>query len=339
MKLITEVRILPHHFYTSFLRLPILLRIFIITVSVIFTFGTIIAFIEPKVFPSVFEGIWWAIITASTVGYGDLVPETKLGKITGMILIFLGAAFLSSYFVTLSTSAVRKQNEYLEGKMNYKGNNHFIIIGWNGRSQEIIQAMINNNRVQEIILIDQTLDKNPLLHKHVHFIKGRSNSDETLIQANVFEAEKVLITAEQNLDEFQADMSTVIALLTIKGLNPNVKCIVEILTSEQIANAKRAGADEIIQTNVLTSIVMLDSLFVSEMGDSSLLLILNQLHESKLTIFSSQPFIGKSFIETSGDLLKNGTLLIGVRKGEQTMINPSQTFIIEEQDELLVVTK
>jgi voltage-gated potassium channel len=70
----------------------------------------------------------------------------------------------------------------------------------------------------------------------------------------------VLITADQNKDELHADMNTVLTLLAIKGLNPDVHCVVEILTAEQLANAKRAGADEIIQSNVITSSVMMNCL-------------------------------------------------------------------------------
>ena len=67
----------------------------------------------------------------------------------------------------------------------------------------------------------------------------------------------------------------------MKGLNPNVETIVEILTHEQIINAQRAGADEIIQTNILTSFVMHQSLASQDMVTSFLELIY-QLSEEKI---------------------------------------------------------
>ncbi len=63
----------------------------------------------------------------------------------------------------------------------------------------------------------------------------------------------MIITADPNKDEMLADIHTIVTLLAVKGLNPAVKCIVEILTSEQVKNASRAGADEIIRTNLLIS--------------------------------------------------------------------------------------
>ncbi|MFB6468043.1 potassium channel family protein [Cytobacillus sp. Hz8] len=329
---------MSHHFYTSFLRLPLIFRILFLVIMIVILFGTIISFLEPSVFPTIFDGIWWAIITASTVGYGDFVPQTMIGKFAGMILIFLGAGVLSSYFVALSTTAVSKQNEYMDGKMVYKGKGHFIIVGWNERSKELIHALLKSDS-HSVILIDQTLETNPIPHKQIHFIRGLSHLDDVLIKANIFTAEKVILTADQNKDEQHADMNTILTLIAIKGLNPDVICIVEILTSDYVANAKRAGADEIIQSNVLTSYVMSNCLSLAEVGHSSLLLLLNQLQDSQLTLFSSHSYKGQTILDISSQLLKEGTLFIGIRKGEETLINPPHNYVVNEGDQLLVVGK
>ncbi|WP_456687952.1 ion channel [Aeribacillus sp. SP014] len=46
---------------------------------ILILFGTMISYIEPKEFPTPFEGIWWALVTMSTTGYGDFVPKTFFG--------------------------------------------------------------------------------------------------------------------------------------------------------------------------------------------------------------------------------------------------------------------
>ncbi len=52
----------------------------VIILCLILLFGQIIYILEPKQFTSVFEGIWWAVVTVSTVGYGDYVPHTPLDR-------------------------------------------------------------------------------------------------------------------------------------------------------------------------------------------------------------------------------------------------------------------
>ena len=272
---------MPHHIYASFIRLPLIIRTLVIALVAIITFGIIIHLLEPDSFPTIFDGIWWAVITTSTVGYGDFVPGTVIGKVTGILLILTGAGFLSSFFVNLATTAASKQNDILDGKANFKGTGHLIIIGWNERSREMIDSLRGQNNLISIALIDETLEKNPLSHQKIHFIKGQPHQDEVLTKANIRNSKKVFITADPNKGEFQADMNSILTLLAVKGLNPHVPCIVEILTKDQVANANRAGADEIIQTNMLTSFVMLQSITAQDMVNSFLEL-LDQQSENKL---------------------------------------------------------
>ncbi|MBP2242459.1 voltage-gated potassium channel [Cytobacillus eiseniae] len=328
---------MPYHFFNSFFRLPLFIRVLIIALIVIILFGSFIHVIEPKQFPTLFDGIWWAIITASTVGYGDFVPTTISGRITGIALIFVGAGFLATYFVGLATAAVTKQNELLEGKSMFKGKDHLIVIGWNERTREILHTLYSNNKNITIALIDETLEKNPLPHMNVHFIQGRSNLDKVLMKANIFDAKKVIITADPNKGELQADMSSIITLLAVKGLNREVQCIVEILTSEQVANAKRAGADEIVQTNILTSFVIINSISSQQLV-TSFLDLLNQLDRRNLSFKPSVPeIIDMTFIDLSSMLLKEGILLLGIKRGEETWLNPPHPFTITDQDQLIVI--
>ncbi|MGX1079951.1 voltage-gated potassium channel Kch [Bacillus sp. SLBN-57] len=95
--------------FIAWLRWPIYVRIAIIILLLILLFGQLITFVEPQQFSNVFEGIWWALITVSSVGYGDFVPKTALGKIVGMLLILIGAAFVTAYFATMATAAFSKQ--------------------------------------------------------------------------------------------------------------------------------------------------------------------------------------------------------------------------------------
>lgn len=327
---------MPNRVYISFLRMPLLVRILLIALLVFLTFGISIHLLEPETFPTIFDGIWWAIITASTVGYGDYVPQSLFGRLTALLLILLGVGFVSSYFGTLAAAAVTKQDALAEGRIPFKGGNHIIIIGWNERSRELISKLTNKNYSQMIVLIDETLEANPVKSKFVHFIQGKGHMDETIIKSDIEKAEKVLITADRGNDELQADMNSILTLLTIKGLCPKVKCIVEILTAEQVINAKRAGADEVIQSNKLTSVFMVNSLHSN--GDGLLSEVIHQLQESRLSSSAIEKAdIGKNFMILCQELLIKGYLLVGIKRGEDTILNPAHSLKLEENDQLLMV--
>jgi voltage-gated potassium channel len=326
---------MPNRFFISYMRLPLLVRVLFIAVFVFLAFGVFIHLLEPSTFPTIFDGIWWAIITATTVGYGDYVPRSLFGRVAAIILILLGAGFVSSYFITLATTAVTRQDALIEGKISFKGNGHIVIIGWNERSRELISKLTSITYPQTIVLIDETLKSNPVPSRFVHFIQGRGHMDETILKANVDQAKKVLITADRGNDELQADMNSILTLLTIKGLSPQVKCIVEILTAEQVTNAQRAGADEVIQSNKLTSVFMVNSLHSN--GDGLLSDFVHHLQESRLEVVSAEKFVGNTFHDCYHQLFEQGNLLIGVKKGEETSLNPSHTLKLEKGDLLLVI--
>ena len=50
---------------------------------------------QPEVFKNIGDGIWWAIITFATVGYGDIYPITFLGKLLGCIICLVGVAMVA----------------------------------------------------------------------------------------------------------------------------------------------------------------------------------------------------------------------------------------------------
>ena len=50
---------------------------------------------QPKVFASVFDGLWWAVATLTTVGYGDCYPVTAGGKIFTFFILLIGLGIIS----------------------------------------------------------------------------------------------------------------------------------------------------------------------------------------------------------------------------------------------------
>jgi voltage-gated potassium channel len=324
--------------FHQFLRWPLLLRIFLIAISLMTLFGILIHFIEPDTFPSWFDGIWWAIITMSTVGYGDFVPTSNEGRIFGIVLILVGAGFLSTYFITLATNTVMSQNAYIEGKAAFKGKDHVVIIGWNERAREIIGQLNSLHFRGQIILIDETLEENPYRNHHIHFIKGTPFKDKVLKKASMHEASIAIITADQNRNEMEADMHTVLTLLAVKGNHPDVYTVVEILQKDQVINAERAGANEVVQTNMQTSYVMINSI-ISQGMSKAILKLLNHLRGNHLQLVPiTEDCVNETFQSLSQRLLQKNIILLGIKKGEDTSVNPPLTTIVEASDELLVIT-
>ncbi len=58
---------------------------------------------------SLWDGIWWAVVTMGTVGYGDKYPITLGGRIVGLVLIFAGVGLMSLFTATIASIFVEKK--------------------------------------------------------------------------------------------------------------------------------------------------------------------------------------------------------------------------------------
>ncbi len=70
-------------------------------------FGYVFYITEPGV-DTFGDGIWWALVTVTTVGYGDITPSTTLGRFVASALMFLGLGLIAT--VTAIVSAKFTQN-------------------------------------------------------------------------------------------------------------------------------------------------------------------------------------------------------------------------------------
>jgi voltage-gated potassium channel len=60
-------------------------------------------------YASLWDGIWWAVVTVTTVGYGDLYPTTVQGRLIGMLLMFTGIGFLSLLTAAIASRFVKQE--------------------------------------------------------------------------------------------------------------------------------------------------------------------------------------------------------------------------------------
>lgn len=78
------------------------------TFMTVITGGVLIHYAEGMEFG---DGIWWAFVTATTVGYGDISPSTVYGRIIAMVLMLVGIGLIGSLTSTLTSFFLTRQNK------------------------------------------------------------------------------------------------------------------------------------------------------------------------------------------------------------------------------------
>jgi voltage-gated potassium channel len=83
----------------------ILLYLAGITLGLSTVAGFLMHVIDEEAFPTVGTGVWWAVVTFCTVGYGDVVPNDSLGRVVASIVMVFAITFIT-IVTALVTSAL-----------------------------------------------------------------------------------------------------------------------------------------------------------------------------------------------------------------------------------------
>ena len=72
----------------------------------VIAFGVIEHLLDDQTFPTVWLGMWWALQTVTTVGYGDVVPAGTAGRLIASVVLLGGLALLSVVTATITSAFV-----------------------------------------------------------------------------------------------------------------------------------------------------------------------------------------------------------------------------------------
>jgi voltage-gated potassium channel len=84
------------------------------TILVTIAGGVLIHFADKKNFPDIGDGLWWAIQTVTTVGYGDLVPTTTTGRLVASAVMLTGIGFLTVITAAITSTFIETARRRIE---------------------------------------------------------------------------------------------------------------------------------------------------------------------------------------------------------------------------------
>jgi voltage-gated potassium channel len=94
----------------------VFLRLIVTTVALVIAAGVLISIIDREEFPNVWLGMWWAIGTVTTVGYGDVVPVQPQGRIIAAAVMIVGITFLSLITATVASVLMHRAGGHAPGE-------------------------------------------------------------------------------------------------------------------------------------------------------------------------------------------------------------------------------
>ena len=153
--------------------------------------------------------LYYYVVTTSTVGYGDLSPESYHGKlVVALIQIPLGLALFGAFLGKLGQTVTRILRQVMTGEKDFRDyEDHILIFGWHPlKTEKIISHILGDNKrkVRKILLCVTDDIEHPFAdNAMVEFAKLKSlTADDELLRVAAQRADRVIVDADNDDQSF-----------------------------------------------------------------------------------------------------------------------------------------
>lgn len=211
---------------------------------------------------SLWDAVWWTVVTMTTVGYGDVVPTTVLGRVVGIFVMLSGISVISLLTATISSIFVAQRIRESQGLQQIKLKGHTVVCGWNQKLDNLLEIlnrfsserirMGSVRRKEGVVLINEMPPArmeevlSGYENLNLKYVSGDYTKEPTLARANLEEARAVIILPDMSLTSVPRDDKTLPAALAIKSMKRDLKVYAHIIDKENLSHLKRADVDDVI---------------------------------------------------------------------------------------------
>jgi len=222
------------------------------------TYGTVGTYALREEFAQVetlTDALYYTVVTASTVGYGDVIPSSSDGaRLFSLSVVVLGTAsfalalgsligpMIQARFARALGTMTRSQLDRLE--------DHVLVAGYGDLTEPILEELQSTS---DFIVITPDGDAATTLgNRDINAIVGDPSDDEPLKRAGIERARAVLVATND-------DAQDALAILTARQLNPEARIVAAATDRANIEKLRRAGADSVISPAVIGGHLLVQS--------------------------------------------------------------------------------
>ena len=208
------------------------------------------------------DTLWWSIAANSTVGFGDITPETPGGRVIGAGLMVSGMWTIAIFAGVISSTLVGHLIPLQMERVRMSSiTDHIVIAGWNDNLPMLLEQLEQGAHVSEPtpVIIFAPIDRPAGLdHKYV-FVHGDFTKEAEYNKVRLNFARTLVVVADSSRGDISSssrDATTVLTIFTVRRLErvftePRSRPLhicAEILDPENVEHARVAGANEVLAT-------------------------------------------------------------------------------------------
>jgi voltage-gated potassium channel len=303
---------------------------------VVFTAGIAIYVLEEEINPNIvtlFDGLYWALVTISTVGYGDISPVTPEGRVVSMFIIVTGIAMISFATSVIVSAFSEKLTEVKEMRIVERINKSesFLIICGYGQMTKMFFRRGHIDARDYIILEKDPVRAEEAQREGYHVICDDASRSEVLKRFNLKHANITVLCLTSS------DIENIYITLSAKSLSRHIKVIARASHRDMIKKYEHAGADHILLPHevvnnmihiAITQPTMYKALHAVLTGED--VAQIYEIHVGHYCVMS-----GKKAAELNFERFK--LLYMGIHREGKFIFNPKQDLLLREGDVILVI--
>jgi voltage-gated potassium channel len=200
-------------------------------------FGTVDTFVD---------AFYFTLVTASTVGYGDVTPASQVGKLFVMSVLLTGTASFAVALGALLTPAIEARFAKALGRMTDSQltllDDHVLVLGYGDLTEPILEEL--REKSEFLVVTPENTRAQELAERDITVLTADPSDEEPLKKARVADARAVVVATND-------DAQDALAILTARQMNPEIPIVAAASQRRNIPKLKRAGADTVISPAAL----------------------------------------------------------------------------------------
>jgi voltage-gated potassium channel len=290
-------------------------------------------------FATPFDALWWASVTVTTVGYGDMYPITPGGRITAMALMFAGFFIFALMAGVVSQTLVRSLlNIREEGIRMTVMVNQILVCGWNGRTMMLLREIEEQDVTapgRVVVFADREEPED--LPDWVTFVQGDPTQEVELSKVRMSVADTVIVVADESRGGTfsDADARALLTIFTVRAFEGKlaargiertrpIHIAAELLDPDNMPFFRAAGADEVIQTALVGSTLMARAAVHPETGQLFEELVSVEGHTLRRMPIPASVAVPAAFWQVASKVKhESEALVLGYERGGKRVLNPA----------------
>ncbi|MGV9725692.1 potassium channel family protein [Nocardia beijingensis] len=224
---------------------------------------------------SFLDAFYYATVSLSTTGYGDIHPVTPEARLANIVIITpLRILFLIVLVgTTLGVLTERSRQAFKIQRWRHTVRNHTVVVGYGTKGRTAIDAMLGDGvQPADIVVVDtDVVALEAAANAGLVTVHGSATQSDVLRLAGVQNAESVVVATNR-------DDTAVLVTLTARELNKTAKIVVSIREAENTHLVRQSGANSVvvssetagrllgIATTTPTVVEMMEDLLTPEEG-------------------------------------------------------------------------